>query len=97
MSNISGVYIVPYGSEISFGVSAKPGYELSQMVVVCKEDNGITVSLDPKDGKYTIKIHSNITSNNKSELISLLSIWKGLFDSVVTNNEGDREYIHIVM
>ncbi len=60
MSNISGVYIIPYGSEISFGISAKAGYELSQMVVVCKEDNGTAISLEPKDGKYTIK---NITSN----------------------------------
>lgn len=60
MSNISGVYIVPYSGEISFSVSAKAGYELSQIVVVCKEDNGTAVSLSPKDNKYTIK---NITSN----------------------------------
>ncbi|MDR1628490.1 MAG: hypothetical protein LBR79_06960 [Oscillospiraceae bacterium] len=60
MSNISGVYIIQYGSEISFSISPKGGYELSQMVVVCREDNGVAISLEPKDGRYTIK---NVASN----------------------------------
>lgn len=56
----SGVYVREHGGSISFSITPTEGYQTSNMVVTVRDSNGVTKSLTPSAGKYTI---SNITED----------------------------------
>lgn len=59
-NNISGMQTITHGGMISFRIAAREGYNISDMAVVCKEEDGTKTSPIYTAGVYTIP---NITNN----------------------------------